>query len=156
MAVNRGKQFEEKVKEDLLKLSHVSLERLPDQMSGYQGSKNVCDFTTYIYPFYYYLECKTTNENTFPLSALTQYDKLLERAGRLGVRSGVILWFVKHDTVVYVPIKTFEKLKADGKKSVNIKMVGKDEYRIITIPSVKKRVFLDSDYSVLTQLKEGD
>ena len=156
MAVNRGKAFEEKVKNDLLKLPDVSLERLPDQMSGYQGSANVCDFTLYKYPNYFYIECKTTNENTFPLSGLTQYDKLLVRRNRLGVRAGVLLWFVKHDKVVYVPIGTFEKLKADGKKSVNIKMVGKDDYRIIEIPSVKKRVFMDSDYSVLMQLEEGD
>lgn len=156
MSVNRGKAFEEKVKSDLLKLYDVSLERLPDQMSGYRGSANVCDFTLYNYPYYFYIECKTTNENTFSLAALTQYEKLLARKGRKGVRAGVILWFVKHDKVVYVPIATFEKLKSDGKKSVNIKMVGKDEYRIITIPSVKKRVFLDSDYSILMTLKEGD
>jgi len=156
MAINRGKAFEEKVKSDLLKLGDVSLERLPDQMSGYKGSANVSDFTLYNYPYYFYIECKTTNENTFPLGGLTQYDKLLARKGRKGVRCGVVLWFVKHDKVVYVPIATFEKLKADGKKSVNVKMVGNDDYRIITIPSVKKRVFLDSDYSVLMTLDEGD
>ena len=156
MAVNRGKQFEERVKEDLLKLPDVSLERFPDQMSGYQGSKNVCDFGVYLYPNYYYIECKTTNENTFPLSGLTQYEKLMERKGRKGVRSGVLLWFIKWDRVVYVPVATFEKLKADGKKSVNIKMLQEDTYRIIVVPSVKKRVFMDSDYSVLTQLQEGD
>ena len=156
MAVNRGKAFEEKVKSDLLKLPDVSLERLPDQMSGYRGSANVCDFTLYSYPYYFYIECKTTNENTFPLAGLTQYDKLLARRNRKGVRAGVLLWFVKHDKVVYVPIATFERLKAEGKKSVNIKMVDGDDYRIITIPSEKKRVFLDSDYSVLMQLEEGD
>ena len=156
MAVNRGKQFEERVKEDLLKLPDVSLERFPDQMSGYQGSKNVCDFGMYLYPCYYYIECKTTNENTFPLSGLTQYDKLLERRGRKGVRSGVLLWFIKWDKVVYVPVTTFEKLKADGKKSVNIKMLQEDTYRIIEIPSVKKRVFMISDYDILRSLEEGD
>ena len=156
MASSRGKQFEAKVKEDILKLPDVSLERFPDQMSGYRGSKNPSDFTLYQFPYYYYLEAKTTNENTFPISGLTQYDELLERKGRKGVRSGVVLWFIKWDTVVYVPVATFEQLKKDGKKSVNIKMVGSDEYRIITIPSVKRRVFMDSDYSVLSSLKEGD
>lgn len=156
MAVNRGKQFEGKVKEDLERLPDISLERLPDQMSGYRGSKNVCDYLMYRYPHFYYLECKTTNENTFPLAALSQYDELLARKGRRGVRSGVILWFVKHDKVVYVPIATFQRIKEAGLKSVNIKMLSSDEYKIIVIPSVKKRVFMDSDYSILSQLQEGD
>ena len=156
MAVNRGKAFEQKMKEDLLKLPDVSLERLPDQMSGYMGSKNVCDFVLYSYPNLFYIECKTTNENTFPLSGLTQYDKLLERRGKKGVRSGVVIWYIKHDTVVYVPIATFEKIKNNGLKSVNIKMLQTSDYKIILIPSVKKRVFMDSDYSILTTLEEGD
>ena len=156
MAQNRGKVFEQKVKQDLLKLPDICVERLPDQMSGFKGSKNVCDFEAYWYPHLYYLECKTTHENTFALSALTQYDELLKRKGKKGVRSGVVLWFIKHDKVCYVPVATFEKLKNDGKKSVNIKMLGTDEYRIIEIPAVKKRVFLDCDFNILKQLQEGD
>ena len=42
----------------------------------------------------------------------------------------------------------------DGKKSINVKDI--DTYRIIDIPSVKKRVFLDSDYTVLFDLQEGE
>ena len=157
MAVNRGKDFEQRVKEDLLKLgADVSIERLPDQMSGYSGSKNPCDYFCYLYPHLFYLECKTTNENTFPLAGLTQYDALLARQGKKGVRSGVLLWFVKHDAVLYVPIKTFKQIKDDGLKSVNIKMLKDDKYRIIQIPSIKKRVFMESDYTILTTLEEGD
>ena len=155
--INRGKAFEIKVKEDLLKIPDIDVERLPDQMTGFKGtSKNVSDFEVYLYPNLYFIECKTTHENTFPLSGLSQYDKLLEKKGKKGVRSGVVLWFIKHDKVVYVPIATFEKLKTDGKKSVNIKMLEAEDYRIIIIPSVKKRVFMDSDYSILKSLQEGD
>ena len=68
----------------------------------------------------------------------------------------MLLWFVQHDKVCYVPIATFEKLKQDGKKSVNVKMLNDDTYRIIVIPSTKKRVFMDSDYTILETLKEGD
>ena len=46
-------------------------------------------------------------------------------------------------------------MKQDGKKSVNIRTIDAEEYEYITIPSVKKRVFLDSDYSVLLDLPEG-
>ena len=46
MAVNRGKQFESKVKEDWERsLPESVLLRLPDQMSGYAGySSNICDY----------------------------------------------------------------------------------------------------------------
>ena len=47
-------------------------------------------------------------------------------------------------------------MKEDGKKSFNIKMLKENTYRIIEIPSVKKRVFLDADYSVLKNLKEEE
>ena len=35
-------------------------------------------------------------------------------------------------------------------------MLDEGLYRIIEIPSKKKRVFMDSDYSVLMKLEEGD
>ena len=139
----------------MLKLPDISLERFPDQMSGYQGSKNVCDFGMYLYPHYYYIETKSTNENTFPLAALTQYDKLLERKGRKGVRSGVVLWIIPHDKVFYIPIATFEKLKRDGKKSFNVKYEGSTVYQSLLLPSKKMRVFLSTDYSPLLTLPEG-
>lgn len=46
-------------------------------------------------------------------------------------------------------------MKEDGKKSVGIKAV-KEGYNIIEIPSVKLRTFMDSDYSVLLKLKDGE
>lgn len=53
---------------------------------------------------------------------------------------------IDHSKVLWVPITTFEKLKADGKKSFHFKMIGEEEYPSFEIESVKKRVFLDSDY----------
>ena len=157
MAITRGKQFESKVKEDLLKLPNAVVERLPDQMTGYKGtSSNVADFIFFNWGKLHFIECKTTQENTFPLTNLTQYPELLKRACKKNVRSGVILWFIKWDKIVYIPIKTIEKLKFENAKSVNIKMVGNNDYRIIDIPSIKKRVFFDSDYNILEYLQEGD
>lgn len=43
----------------------------------------------------------------------------------------------------------------DGKKSVGLKAI-EEGYRIIEIPSIKKRVFMDSDYSVLMNLEDGE
>ena len=59
------------------------------------------------------------------------------------------IWFIDHQRVVYAPITAFEKLKEEGAKSLNIRTTPLDEYGVIEVPSVKKRVFLDSDYSVI-------
>ena len=156
MATNKGKQFEQKMKSDWLLLPDVSIDRLYDQVSGYKTISNISDFIGYHYPNIFYLECKSHEGNTFPLSNLSQYDKLKEKVGIHGVRVGVIIWFISHDKVVYVPISTITKMKEDNKKSVNIKDLNDGTYRIIEIPSTKKRVFLDSDYSVLFDLAENE
>lgn len=157
MAINRGKQFEVKLKQDFLNtVPDSSIDRLYDSVSGYKAISNISDFIAFKKPCIYYLEAKSHQGNTFPLANLTQYDKLLGKVGIPGVRTGVILWMIDHDRVLYVPIATIKKLKEDGKKSVNINTIEKDGYRVINIPSVKKRVFLDSDYSVLLSLEEGD
>lgn len=154
---NRGKEFEGKFKEDFLKISSdVSIDRLYDPSGGYSGIKNICDFICYIYPNIFYIECKSSQGNTWPLANLTQYDKLLPKAGLPGVRAGVVLWMIDHEVVVYLPVKTVQIMKEAGKKSFNIKDLSKDEFRIIQIPSKKKRVFLDSDYTILHSLEEGD
>ena len=157
MANNKGKQFEQKFKQDWLKtMPDPSIDRLYDTTNGFKAIVNISYFIGYSYPNIFYLECKSHLGNTFPLANLTQYDKLITKVGIKGVRVGVILWFIDHDRVCYVPISTITKMKADYKKSVNVKMLDDKSYNIVEIPSVKKRVFLDSDYSCLLNLKEGE
>ena len=157
MALNRGKQFENKFKEDFYKtMSNCSLDRLYDTTNGFKAISQVCDFIGYKQPNIFYLECKSHEGNTFPLNNLTQYNKLVTKVGIPGVRVGVIIWFIDHDRVIYVPINTITQLINDGKKSVNINKIEAEGYRIINIPSIKKRVFLDSDYSILMTLEDFD
>lgn len=157
MAQNRGKEFEAKFKSDFLKIKGSTIDRLTDTMNGYKYISNISDYIGYVYPNIYYLECKSHLGNTFPLSNLTQYSKLVEKVGIPGVRVGVVIWFIEHDQVIYVPISTIIKLKKDGKKSVNIRTIFDEGYKVINIPSEKRRVFLDSDYSILmTELQDGD
>lgn len=153
MAANRGKKFELKVREDLSKIQELSLDRLTDNMSGYLNIKNVSDLIFYKYPFICYCEVKSHLGNTFPLANLTQYEKLIAKKGIKGVRAGVVLWFIDHDRVLWVPIEAFERLKKEDKKSINVKM-DYEEYNVIQIPSQKRRVFMDSDYSVLFSVWE--
>lgn len=155
MATSKGKQFELKFKEDFEKLPDSSVDRIYDSVSGYKSISNISDFICYVYPNIFYTECKSHLGNTFPLTKLTQYEKLKVKVGIKGVRVGVIIWFIDHDKVLYVPINTITKMKADNKKSVNIKTIADEGYDYVEVPSIKKRVFLDSDYSSLLNLPEG-
>lgn len=156
MAKSYGKEWENKIKEDFQKLDGASIDRIYDTTNGYKTISNIADFIGYVYPSIYYLEAKSCRGNTFPLSNLTQYAKLASKVGIHGVRVGVLLWMIDHDVCLYVPISTITKLKDDGKKSVNIKMIKDDSYNIKVVPSIKKRVFLDCDYTILRDLKDGE
>jgi penicillin-binding protein-related factor A (putative recombinase) len=124
-------------------------------MNGYKSIKQVSDFIGYAYPNIFYLECKSHKGASLPMSNITQYDNLKKKVGIPGVRSGVVLWLYEKDKVFYIPTKTLVKMKEeDGEKSVGLRHIGK--YRMIEIPSEKKRVFMDSDYSILLRLEDGD
>ena len=155
MSSNKGKAWEQKFRSDWVKTFSPCIDRLYDVMGGYRSLSNICDFISFKNNNIFYLECKSHEGNTFPISCLSQYDKLINKVGIDGVRVGVILWMIDHDVVLYIPINTFTKLIKDGKKSFNIKMVNDSTYPHIIIPSQKKRVFLECDYSILKDLEEG-
>ena len=157
MGKTLAKNFEDKVLEDFLKIDGATGDRIYDTTNGFRGISNVCDCICYKYPQMFYLECKTTKGNTFPLKNLTQYDKLITKKGVKGVVAGAVIWFYEHENcIIFVPITTFEKLKTDGQKSYNVKYIGGEDYPCIRIPSIKKRVYYDSDYSVLCEGEKDD
>lgn len=157
MAVNRGKEWEQKFKEDWIRtVPDSSIDRIYDSVSGYKTVSNISDFIGFKKPNIFYLECKSTNENTFNFAKLTQYDKLVTKVGIPGVRAGAVIWFIKHDKVLYVPISTIKKMKEDGLKSVNIRTIYESEYKFYDIPSQKLRVYMESDYSCLLETQEGE
>lgn len=156
MSDNYGKNFEVKFKKDFLKsFSNSTIDRIYDTVNGLYGVSNICDFIGYSYPNIFYLECKTHKGASIPFDNITQYSKLIQKVGIHGVRAGVVLWLYEKDKVYYIPISTIKKMKEDGKKSVGIKAV-EEGYNIKEIPSVKKRVFMDSDYSCLMNLVDGE
>lgn len=155
MAQNRGKEFEARFKQQFLaSIPNSTIDRLYDTQNGYKSISQICDFIGYVYPNIYYIECKCHYGASFPLINLTQYNKLLTKVNIPGVRVGVILWLIDKDKVFYIPVSTIKQMKDDGKKSISYKDT--DKYRIINIPSTKKSVFMDSDYSILKTLQEGD
>lgn len=155
MAVNRGKAFESKFKQDFQMMDQVSIDRIYDSVSGFRGIKNICDFICYKYPFIFYLECKSILGNTFPLGNLTQYDKLLEKKNKKGVNAGVIIWFIDKQSIVYISIEEFERIKNSGYKSINFnKMINNPDFNIVLIPGKVKRTYVSGDYSILLKIAE--
>ena len=152
MAINRGKQFEQKFKEDWSKsFPNTFILRLPDQVSGYKfASANICDYICFDGKKLYLIECKSHKGTTFPFSCLRQYDKLICYKDKENIIAGCIVWYTDFDKVIFAPISTIEQMIKDNKKSINIKDI--DKYNIIVIPSIKKRVFLDSDYTILKNI----
>ena len=61
---NRGKDFEKEIKTCFELVPHVSVDRLPDPMSGYSGVRNICDFSVFQSPDTFYIECKCHYGNT--------------------------------------------------------------------------------------------
>lgn len=156
MSRDRGKEFEQIFKKQFLKsIPNSTIDRIYDVVSGFRTVSNICDFIGFKSPNIFYCECKTSKGASLPFRNITQYTKLKEKVGIPGVRSGVVLWLYEKDLVLYIPISTIIQMKKDGKKSVGIKAI-KEGYNIKIVPSIKKRVFMESDFSVLMSLKEGE
>ena len=152
MVENRGKKFEQVIREAFEKVPNVSIDRLHDQTNGFKGSQNICDFIVYKEPYEYYIECKSVHGNTLPLSNITetQWNGLLEKSQIEGVFAGVICWWIDKDVTLFLPIKFLCYHKQCGYKSVNIlhdvdNLVFNKHWNIIEIKGKKKRVFFDYD-----------
>lgn len=150
MSVNRGKQFEQQIREGFEKVLGCTIDRLPDQTNGFAGGSNICDFIAYFYPNILYLECKSCYGNTLNFHNITdtQWNGLFEKSKIRGAIAGVVIWFIDHNVTYYVPITVLHDLKAGGYKSFhcNLDKTPEDLRRmVITIPGTKKRILFDYD-----------
>lgn len=156
--VNRGKDFEGQIHDAFLK-SEYEVERIPDQMSGFAGSSNICDFIVYKYPYIGYIECKSCYGNTLSISSNgekrhygdisdTQWNALLKRYGKKGIVSGYIVWFIDYDLTVFISAATMKALRDSGAKSFNIRNIDMrypDAIPHYVIKGKKRRVLFDYD-----------
>ena len=155
MADNKGKLFEKHFKSDWEKaFPGTFIYRLQDSMGGYRGISNICDFICYQNNKLYLIECKKHKGNTLPWSAFSQAERLIPYKDYTNVYPGVVVWFEDHNKVIWINIEEIERMKLDGKKSVNIKMLEEESYNILEIPSVMQRTFMSSDYSVMDGIKK--
>ena len=144
MAVNRGKDFENVIRECFKKVPNTNVERMADPVQGYLGIRNHCDFIVYHKPHEYHIECKSVHGNTFPFSNISknQWDGLLEVSKIKGIIAGVIVWWVDKDVTKFIPIDCLEWNKQRGYKSLRYDHNGTD---FIELKGKKKRVFFDYD-----------
>lgn len=158
MAVNRGKQFETVIRQAFDRLEDVSVDRLHDQMNGFKGSQNICDFIVFRQPYQFYFECKSVHGNTLSIYSKptrsvngklqgyhgnitdTQWRGLLEKSDIPGVHAGIICWWIDHGITRFIPIQYLDWLYRLGKKSIRF-----DNEAGIRIYGKKKRVFWDYD-----------
>ena len=147
MAVNRGKKFEEVIKESFLKVPNTSVIRLPDPTQGYLGVRNISDFIVYHYPYQYFIECKSVHGNTLPFSNITknQYEGMLEMDKIKGVKAGIICWYIDKDITLFIPIKTIYIWKTQTDVKSVPSNIADFDLDVKRISSKKKRVFFDYD-----------
>lgn len=147
--INRGKQFENQIREGFNAIQDVDVERLKDPMSRYKGDANICDFIVYKYPYEYRIECKSVYGDRLPYSNIskTQWEGLFSSTKLYGVCAGVICWFIDHDITVFIPIKELQRLKDEypKKKSFSIKDCSRDDINLYILNGKKRKILFDYD-----------
>ena len=163
MAVNRGKSFEDKVKEACEKVSDTYILRLYDVQGGYVGVANPCDYIVFRHGIMYMFECKALHGNLLSIHSRdpkrkygnisnTQWDEML-KASKCGVMSGVVVWWVDHDVTKFIPIRELQILRDIGKhNSIRYDL---DIPNSITIEGEKKRVFFEYNMECFFRCFEG-
>ena len=147
------KKSEDKIKEWLDRPEQgYCIDRIKDQMTGFSGSKNICDFTFFKSPYLYYIESKSTYEDRFDFSLISdyQYRELLKKS-RIDYVSGlVIILYLTYQRAFILNIKDIDYLiKEKNQKSLNIKNIDKwciPYYEIQTIPSRKALLDYTGDW----------
>lgn len=161
MAVNRGKKFENVIRQAFESVPNVSVDRLHDQTNGFKGSQNICDFIVYKEPYEYYIECKSVHGNTLSIHSNpkadkhgrlhgfygaitdTQWEGLLEKSKIEGVFAGIVCWFADKNDTRFFPIQYLQKYRQLGCKSVAAFDESDDAIHPIQIKGKKKRVFYE-------------
>lgn len=145
---NFYKKAEEKIKQWLNRPEEgYCIDRINDQLTGMYGSKNISDFTFFKSPNYYYIEAKSTWEDRFPFSMISdyQYDNLLKKSKIDHVYGLVIVLFATYQRAFILNIEDIDKLQKDkDQHSLNINKIDKwgiPYVEIQTVPS--KKALLD-------------
>ena len=148
MGINRGKQFENKLKEQFEKLPNTLCLRLYDITMGYSNINNPCDFIVYRTGTLNLFELKAIHGNCLNFKSHikeNQFESLVKYNQIPGVNAGIICWFVDLDRTVFIDGTNLSWFRdTHHLKSFNINNRIKDlDY--IEIQGKKKRVFFEYD-----------
>jgi len=157
VGINKGKIFEDSFKENWKRcFPNTFVFRLVDQVSGFKTtSRNPADFLCLPSKKLFMIECKSHDGASIPFSDIPQYERLLEYKNFENVIPGIVIWFKEKDKIIWVDISVAEKIFIDGNKSIQLKMLTNKTYDLKEIPSNKKRVYLEANYTYLVGLYEG-
>ena len=151
MSSNRGKDFEGVIKDCILQVPDVDVQRLYDSTNGFVGVRQPSDYIVYKFPYQYYVECKSTNSHTLHKDYLTQLDDLAKKRHVKGVVAGFIIWYIKDDVTVFIPVETaMQHFYNRCMKSISVKDIlngsMKESGYYLVLEGRKKRVFFDYDF----------
>lgn len=122
--------------------------RLPDQLTGFYGSTNMCDFLLYKKPNFYPIESKATYQDRFDFSMISenQHKDLMKASQVDGITSYVALLFASYKRLFLLDIRDIVKLEELGTKSLNIKKIDKWGLPYIEVRTVlSRKELLDYD-----------
>lgn len=142
MSEDLGKKAERKIREWLNRPEEgYCLDRVVDQMSGFYGGRNICDFTLFKSPYMFYIESKATTHDRFDFSMLTdtQYQGLLSKSKIQNVFGIVIVLFYEYKRAFVFNIIDIDKLYQLGKKSLNINKISRWNIPYYEIPTISSR-----------------
>lgn len=160
-----GKAAEAKIKKWLDRPDDgYSFDRIPDQVSGWYGSSNICDFICFKSPYQVYIESKSTWEDRFDFSLISevQHDGLLDKSKIQNVFGVVIILFATYKRAFWIDIREISRMETQlNKHSLNIKKVSKWPIKfneIETVPNNRQKL-LDytgelEDYLIIPEDKE--
>lgn len=159
--INAGKKFEARFKLDWKRcFPKEFIYRLPDQMSGKYGSTNPCDFFAIGNKRFYLIECKAHEGKSINWAQISQVETLINYQKEFpDILAGVVIWFYECDQVIFVSARTCAQMISEGEASIGLRMLKSDykkQYQIIVIPSKKLKVYLESDYTILTTIQEKE
>lgn len=121
---DRGKIFEKLFKDEVEReIREENLEATIDRLYDVIGKKTIdqpSDFICYKHPNQIYVECKSRNSNSFSYYTAPQYERLINKSKILGVKCGMLVWFVQQKMIFWLDIDWLQfYFSRTGIKSVN-------------------------------------
>ena len=151
MSETLGKKAEKKIKEWLDRPeAGYDFNRIPAQLSGKHGSKNICDFTLFRSPYNHYIESKATENDRFDFSMISdyQYESLMKKSAIKDVFGVVIVLFATYQRAFILNIRDIDYMKTELRKaSLNIKKIDKWPIPYVEIETVPNRRKTLLDYA---------